>query len=150
MVLRGAGGMTCLVRTQTISSAAQRRNAAQSHGILRRPPSVDCDAEYMTLVPYIVVDKGPQDAGLDSCSRDHSPGSTNRMGGKRWIGARPFAVPPCRPTSRPVGHLGRRKSASRFSSSQQPHQHRDTQRNPGADQKPFDRSANLHGGNQTR
>lgn len=82
-------------------------------------------------------------------------GVTNRGGGKRWTGPRPLAVPPSRPTSRPVGHFGRRKSVSRFPS-QQPHQHRDTQRNPGGDQKPFDHSAKvywrhvvLHGGDKT-
>lgn len=83
-------------------------------------------------------------------------GVTNRGGGKRWTGPRPLAVPPRRPTSRPVGYFGRRKSVSRFSS-QQPQQQRNAQRNPGGDQKPFrDRSAKvswrhvvLHGGNQT-
>ena len=34
-------------------------------------------------------------------------GVTNRRGGKRWTGPRPLAVPPSRPTSRPVGQLGR-------------------------------------------
>jgi hypothetical protein len=78
--------------------------------------------------------------------------SLSRRGGKRWTGPRPLAVPPCRPTSRPVGQLGdiRSRLFPIFLSSQQPHQQRDTQRNPGRDQKPFrDRSANFHGGDKT-
>ena len=113
------------VPAQAIPSAAQRRNAAQSHGILRRPLS---DAEYMPSVPYEVADSTPPDAGIDSCSRDHSPGLTNRRGGKRWTGPRPLAVPPCQPTSRRADQLGGIRSrlfpiflSSRHPPRQRPH-----------------------------
>ena len=71
--------------------------------------------------------------------------SLSRRGGKRWTGPRP--VPHSRPTSRPVGQLGgiRSRLFPIFLSSQQPHQQRNAQCNPGGNQKPFDRSAQLHG-----
>ena len=58
-------------------------------------------------------------------------GVTNRGGGKRWTGPRPLAVPPCQPTSRRADHFGRRKSVSRFSSSQPPCQRPHHQGQPG-------------------
>lgn len=60
-------------------------------------------------------------------------GVTNRGGGKRWTGPRPLAVPPSRPTSRPVGQL--REALARvclpFFSSQPPRQRPHHQGQPG-------------------
>jgi len=57
-------------------------------------------------------------------------GLTNRGGGKRWTGPRPLAVPPRQPRSR-ADHFWRRKSVSRFFSSQPPRQRPHHQGQPG-------------------
>ena len=126
--------------------ARHGRNGRNSHGtsppLQRHAREVHC----VFVRPRHACVAGPTQCQRNSASiwRLLTPsfeGVTNRRGGKRWTCPRLLPVPPSRPTSRPVGYFGRRKSVSRFSSSQPPRQrpHHQGQPSEGPDRQ-YDRA----------
>jgi len=126
--------------------ARHGRNGRNSHGL---PPTLQRHAREVHCVfvrPRHACVAGPTQCQRNSASiwRLLTPsfeGVTNRRGGKRWTGPRPLAVPPCRPTSRPVGQLGEWSAIFPFSSSQPPRQrpHHQGQPSNGPDRQ-YDRA----------